>query len=44
MQIKILFYPCHQMVLEDTLDQLMKNVRSKKFMDISMGKVFSKWL
>ena len=36
--------PGYEVVLEDTFDNLMKEIRSHEFMDIRVGKFIRKWL
>jgi len=44
LDVKILIYPCHQVVLKGTFNDLMKEIRRQKGVDISARKSMGKWL
>jgi len=44
LQVQIVIYPGHKVVLEDAFDELMKQVRRKEHVDISAGETVRKWL
>ena len=37
-----LLYPCYQVILECSFDNLMENIRPNQFVNVSMGEIFSK--
>ena len=42
--VQVALDPGYEVVLEDTFDNLMKEIRSHEFMDIHVGKFVRKWL
>jgi hypothetical protein len=42
--MKILSDPSNKVILEDTFDELMEEIRCKQLMDVGTGKVMGKWL
>ena len=43
-QIEVLFDPCHQVVLEGALDDLVKDIRGNDVVDICPREFRSEWL
>ena len=37
-----LLYPCYQVILECSFDNLVEQIRPNQFMNVSMGEIFSK--
>jgi len=44
LMLKVLAHPLNKVVLENTFDELVEEVRCYQFMDVCAGKMLGEWL